>query len=175
MEAELHARSTCNRMLSLTAAASAASAEVPSLREVELHPRTVVSDLFFFLECLSFLFYFNYKYFQVQFFFLNQNLYVFTFCLPHIQELRGEEGQVQHGSVVVASTDMSLLHDTRTMNTELSARVSGELILYPNVPAATDVAVSALPPSQCEDVPRHTAAVSLRYTSYLTFCLNSLC
>jgi hypothetical protein len=69
MEAELHARSTCNRMLSLTAAASAASAEVPSLREVELHPRTVVSDLFFFLECLSFLFNFNYKYFQVQFFF----------------------------------------------------------------------------------------------------------
>ena len=48
MEAELHARSTCNRMLSLTAAASAASAEVPSLREVELHPRTVVSDLFMF-------------------------------------------------------------------------------------------------------------------------------
>ena len=48
MEAELHARSTCNRMLSLTAAASAASADVPSLREVELHPRTVVSDLFMF-------------------------------------------------------------------------------------------------------------------------------
>ena len=108
-------------------------------------------------------------------FFLNQNLYVFTFCLPHIQELRGEEGQVQHGSVVAASTDMSLLHDTRTMNTELSARVLGERILYPNVPAWTVVAASALPPSQCEDVPRHTAAVSLRYTSYLTFCLNSLC
>ena len=151
MEAELHARSTCNRMLSLTAAASAASAEVPSLREVELHPRTVVSDLFMFFKMFVIFVLLQLQIFSSPFFFFNPNLYVFTFCLPHIQELRGEEGQVQHGSVVAASTDVSLLHDTRTMNTELSR------ILNQNGPAWTVVAASALPPSQCEYVPRHTA------------------
>ena len=79
-------------------------------------------------------------------FFFKPTFVCFNCCLPHIQELQGEQGQVQHGLVVAASTDMSPLHDTRRMNTELSARVSGERILYPNVPTATVVAASVLPP-----------------------------
>ena len=76
---------------------------------------------------------------------------------------------MKHDSVAAASLAMVSLKHKRITETEHAVHVPRERISCLNVAAATVVATSAPPPSQCEDVNRHTAAVSLRYTSYLTF------
>ena len=86
---------------------------------------------------------------------------------PYIKKLGDELAQLRHDSVAVSSMDIVPLVHTNRIETDVTAHVACKRISYPNVPAATVVEASGPPVRQCEDVPRHTVAVSLKCIIFL--------